>query len=321
MLFFFYGTDDFSAGKKISEIRNKFMREVDPSGANISRFDGAEMTVGDIASSVGAMPLFVRKRLIIVTNLFASRKGELYPWLIDHVAKIPDSTILVLHEAESGTELKKSLKGEKAELFAALLKEKFFQELTAPTGLALTRHYQALATEQGVSFEKDALNFLIAEVGGDLYRAENEIKKCASFPHEGTLTLAQVTDIVATSTEANFFSFLDAVASRDTKTALSELEKQFNDGADAVPIILRLAAQTRLMLGVLPYVNSRTPAFSLAKVLGAAPFPIEKAMRAVRNWKKEELAAFHRTLFLTDIGIKTGARDPRAELTKLLASL
>lgn len=321
MLFFFYGTDAFTASKKIANIREKFIREVDPSGANVTRFDGADMTVGDIAGSVAAMPLFVRKRLIIITNVFASRKGEVYPWLIAHAEKTPDSTILVLHEAESGKELTKSLKGDKAALFEVLKKQKFAEELPALSGAALAKHYHALAKENNVNFAHDALDFLIAEVGGDLYRAEQEIKKCAAYAHGKELDLTALREIIATAEVTDFFGFLDAVASRNSKAALIELEKQFNDGADAIPIILRLASQTRLMLNVVDHVAKRTPAAALARSLGAHPFVIEKAMRAVRHWKKGELISFHRSLFLADIAIKTSAGEPRAVLTRLLANL
>lgn len=318
MLFFFYGSDSFTAGKKISGIRDKFIREVDPSGANISRYDGTDVTVGDLAGSLAAMPLFVRKRLIIVTNIFASRKGDVYPWLLEHVANVPDSTILVLHADASGTELKKTLKGDKADLFTLLLKQKFTEELRAPTGASLAKQYHALATDNNVTFDTDALDFFIAEVGGDLYRAENEMKKCAAYGH---IDLKAARDIIATSSEADFFALLDAVANRDKKTALAELEKQFSEGADAIPILLRLASQTRLMLSVYHEMQKRTPAASLARSLGAHPFIIEKAMRACRHWNKETLTVFHRALFLADIAIKTGSGDPKTELTKLFFCL
>lgn len=324
MLFFFYGDDAFSAGKKIAGIRDKFIREVDPSGANVSRYDGADVTLGDLAGSLSAMPLFVRKRLIIVTNLFASRKGDVYPWIIEHVTKVPDSTILVLHEPESGKELtnpKKGLKGDKATLFAELLKQKFAEELQQPTGAALTKHYHALMAEHGVAFEKDALAFLMAEVGGDLYRAENEIKKCAAYAAEGTIDLAAIRDIIATDNETDFFGMIDAVANRDANKAVAELEKQFIDGADAIPIVIRVAAQIRLMLNVFEHAQKRTPAVTLTKVVGAHPFVIEKAMRSVKHWKKPELISFSRRLFLIDLAIKTSTGDPKTELTTLFAKI
>lgn len=324
MIFFFYGDDAFTAGKKIAGIREKFVREVDPSGANVSRYDGADMTVGDLAGSLSAMPLFVRKRLIVVTNVFSSRKGDIYPWLIDHVAKTPDSTILVLHEPESGKDLrdaKKGLKGDKATLFAALLKQKLAEELMAPTGAALTKHYQALAQENSVTFANDALSFMMAEIGGDLNRAENEIKKCAAYATDGQIDLKAAREIIATSSEADFFAMIDAVANRDQKTALLELEKQFSDGADAIPIVLRVASQIRMMINVFEHAQKRTPAASLTRIIGGHPFIIEKAMRAVRHWKGDELIAFSRRLFLIDLAIKTSTGNPKAELTKLFAGL
>jgi DNA polymerase III delta subunit len=277
MIFFFYGDDAFTASKKIAGIRDKFIREVDPSGANVSRYDGAEVTVGDLAGSLSAMPLFVRKRLIIVTNVFASRKGDVYPWLIEHVTKTPDSTILVLHADDSATELKKSLKGDKATLFATLAKQKLAEELVAPKGSALARHYQALALENSVTLVPDALNFLMAEIGGDLHRAENEIKKCAAYTTNGTIDLNAAREIITTSSEANFFGMIDAVANRDKLTAIRELEKQFEEGSDAVPIVLRTASQIRLMLSVYEHVTKRTPAVALIRIVGAPPFVIEKA--------------------------------------------
>ncbi len=324
MIFFFYGDDTFTAGKKIAGIREKFIREVDPSGANVSRYDGADMTVGDLASSLSAMPLFVRKRLIIVTNVFGSRKGDVYPWLIDHVAKTPDSTILVLHGPESGKDLKdpkKGLKGDKATLFAALLKQKLAEELMSPKGAALTKHYQALALENNVTFVPDALNFLMGEIGGDLNRTENEIKKCSAYATNGTIDVKAAREIISTSSEADFFAMIDAVASRDQKTALLELEKQFSDGADAIPIVLRVASQIRMMINVYEHVQKRTPAAALTRLIGGRPFIIEKAMRATRHWKLEELISFSRRLFLIDLTIKTSSGDPKTELTTLFASL
>ncbi len=321
MIFFFYGDDSFTATQKIKSIADKFRREVDPSGANITRFDGATVTAEDLAGSLQAMPLFVRKRLIIITDIFSSRKESLYEWLQQKITNIPDSTILVLHEAKSKKEFLKSLKGTMRTVFETLVKEKFAEELATPTGAKLTAYYKKLAETSGTRITDTALALLITEVDDDLHRANQELAKCAAFPKKDALDETDVRAILSATERENDFALIDAINARNRKAALKALEDELAIGAETAGITLRIARHISFLLNVQKAAGSRPNATAIASTIGANPYYVTHALTALRAWKKPDLISAHRQLLAADLEIKTGAGDARATLTRLLASL
>ena len=73
MPLFLYGDDDYRSGQKLKEIKEDFKLKVDPSGVNITTFDGADFDLEKFNNASAQQGFLAAKRLVIVKNLLAAK--------------------------------------------------------------------------------------------------------------------------------------------------------------------------------------------------------------------------------------------------------
>ena len=74
MIIFLYGEDTYSSRQKLNEIKDKFLREVDPSGHSLATIEGENASVEKINEMVSASSLFARKRMVVIERLLSRQK-------------------------------------------------------------------------------------------------------------------------------------------------------------------------------------------------------------------------------------------------------
>ena len=78
-------------------------------------------------------------------------------------------------------------------------------------------------------------------------------------------------------------------------------------GADPVPLVAALAAKLRVLAKV---AATRGRGAVAARDLGIAPWLVERALRDLRRWTPEALAAAITAVAQADAEVKGGSRDP-----------
>src|SRR3989338_8376218 len=73
MIFFLYGPDTYRSRQKLHTIKNKFIKEVDPSGLNINTFYHENFHLEDFKQCLTTTPFLSRRRMVIVENLISGR--------------------------------------------------------------------------------------------------------------------------------------------------------------------------------------------------------------------------------------------------------
>lgn len=322
MIIFLYGDDTFRIAQKLTSIKDRFKHEIDPSGMNVSTFEGATVDPGILSAILRAFPFMARKRLVIIKNLFASRKNELLEIIGKEIEKPLPETMLVITEERSAKELSRDVGATKKALFAKLQKEKFAEEIPMLKGMYLSKIIKTLAKEKQLTLDEPTVALLIEEFGGDLWYITNELEKLSALGSEFSLTDDNMEHLAGATPELSIFTLLDTIGARDRKQTITLLEKHFDEGVAPQQIINRIASQIRLLLMIALRPGGRTAATAtLAKEFKLHPFQIEKALRAIRAWKLQQLVRFHRALLALDAGTKTSAGDPRALMTKTIARL
>ena len=70
MIIFLYGEDTFRSRKKLKELKNRFLKEIDSSGYSLAVIDGEKTCLEEINSAVSALSLFTKKRMIVISDIF-----------------------------------------------------------------------------------------------------------------------------------------------------------------------------------------------------------------------------------------------------------
>src|SRR3989338_5758079 len=122
MIFFLYGQDTYRSRLKVRELKEKFVREVDPSGANLVVLDGATMKLEDFRNAVSAMSMFAKKRMVVVERLLESGKKPVQEAVAEYIGHkdFPEDHIVVFWEGEIG---KSKIKNQKSKLKKSKNKE------------------------------------------------------------------------------------------------------------------------------------------------------------------------------------------------------
>lgn len=314
MLIVIYGEDTYRSREWLRELEKKFREKFDAAGYNVSRFPG-NSDIGELAAAVTASPFLGTKRLVVAQRLFAEQgKQDALAALLE---RIPETSIVILWE--DGDE--KSFA--KIPLFAKSVRKKDTKSYPFPplAGEALQGWVRARAKELGITFERGALPSFVMRTGSDLWKVSAELEKFAAL--KKPITEDMVAEFVRGTTEENIFAFVDALASRNSREAITGLFRERAAGGAVPYLISMLVRHFRMLREALAYTNAhaRATAPDLAAAFGWHPFVARKVLGQIRAYDHARLASTYDALFMTDHGLKNGTYNADTALDLLVARL
>jgi len=315
-----YGPDTYRSKQKLESLRQAFMAKCDPTGVNVTTIGAELLNVNYFRRLVLSAGLFSPKRLIIIERFF-NKKGndDLGEAISDFLENSADdkrgNSLIFWDEDISETGLSKI----KKKIFALLVKQKYSEEFSY---LDRTHLKSWLVKALAASHKKittEAADFMVEQVGPDLWQLQNEADKLAAVP-EKEIPLELVKKFVLPSPEEEIWPLVDALSAKNKKAALKLLRDQLDLGNDLLSIFGMLVRQYRILLMVSDALANGGPvhSFSLAQELKLHPFVCQKAMRQVKNYTLAELKNIYQQLLNIDIKIKTTSVNPEVLLDLLI---
>ncbi len=325
MIFFLYGQDTYRSRQKLKELKEKFVREVDPSGANLVVLDGATMKPEDFRNAVSAMSMFVKKRMVVVERLLESGKKPVQEAVAEYLEHkdFPEDHIVVFWEGEiTKARNHKSTKSKKQKIIKArnheniktsslldvLKKQKYVQEFSPLTPLETERWIESEVQRRGGTITASATRLLASAVGNDLWRMANEIGKLVAG--DASITEEAVREEVLAKTESAIFAFTDALGGRHREEALRLLTNERASGMEPLQLLAMMIRQFRILLRL-----------SQNDTEGMNPYVVGKTQSQVRNFSFDELKNIYRRLLEIDVLLKTSRQDPDALLVLFVTDI
>lgn len=319
MILFLYGEDSYRSLKKLEEIRAKFLRDLDPSGMNVTELDGDTAEVGDIQAALASAPFLAKKRLVVVKGALAAagkKDGEALAELLD---RVPEETILVLHERVGATDL------EDAPSFRKLKDGKFYPEFKPLGPKELQAWIVAEAKARGAEFSSEGLAAYMPLAGADAWKISGELDVLSALARaaSGKISPEIVREIAHLEAEESVFDFLDAIGTRRPDLAIPKMENLLHQGETEVSLISRIQSHVRGLLVAADLASSgQATKDRLARELGVHPFAAAKLLSQSRYYKTHELEALYIWLIDADEKLKRGGwPKPRLALDLFLARI
>lgn len=343
MIIFLYGPDDFRAKQKINELRNKFIKDIDPTSSSVVAVDGQKTSIDELATLYRPASLFSTRRFITLENMVGNKHPEFLEELEEFLKKEKNNeNILVIYEPnfvekkiagknlimKPGVDNKTSpLNKVEKKLFDYLAKSQFVQFFDVLSGRELAKLLGIIAKKNGALISTSATQLLLGLVGSDLWSLSQEIAKLAAYvsskatKEEPIITDEVVKEMVHQSLIDGIFSLTDALGNRQTGLAIKLLNDQLNSGAHPNYLLTMMLWQFKTLASVRQGLDSGQPSKDLAKSLGLHPYVLEKSINQVRKFNLISLEAAINKLVELDYKSKTGQGKLEELLPVMLVSL
>jgi DNA polymerase-3 subunit delta len=295
MVHIFFGDDDFKIKKSLDGLTAKKPE------AELSVFEADQ---GDaFLLAVNTKSFFSPARIMVLKNGISNLKPETERQLLDSL-EVDGSTDIVFIEP----------KKPKAAWVNQVSKNGKVTEFTKPKNTNLVAYIKEKVKEEGGDIAPLAAERLSTFVGGDLWKLEEEIIKLVLYKKgtEEPIETADVDLLVKANFEANIFALMDAVAAKNNRRAIELLNSFLESGENEIYVMTMIWRQFR-NLAMAKFEENITEQ-SLAKKAGVHPFVAGKAIRAAKNFSKEEILAIYQKLVETDFALKSGGEAQNALL-------
>lgn len=323
MIIFLYGEDTYRSSQKLNQIKDKFIKEVDSSGMNLTTLDGAKLKFEEFNHQVKASPFLARKRMVIIKNLISENKSKEIQKEVVELLNIEwknpkENNILIFWESADHSKSKS-----KSALWDRLIKEKFAEQFQPLKPIQLNSWVEKEIALQGVKIEKAAIPLLAALVGNDLWQMAGEIEKLINYAGNRPINSADIDNLVKAKFDDNIFNLVDALSANNKKLALKLMSDQFNLETDASQIFGMLVRQFRILLLTkeLSKKNYSLGKESVAQELQIHPFVAQKALWQIKNFSLERLKQIYARLLDIDYKIKTSSLKPRTLFDLFIAQI
>ena len=313
MIIFLYGEDTFRSSKKLKQIKDKFIIEVDSSGMNLAVLEGAKLKFEEFNQQVKASPFLARKRMLIIKNLISENKSkeiqkEIVELLNTESKNPKEDNILIFWESVDHSKSKS-----KSALWERLVKEKFAEQFQPLKPAQLNSWIESEISKQEAKIEKAAIPLLAALVGNDLWQMTTEIEKLINYCQNNPITATDIDSLVKAKFDDNIFNLVDALGNNNKKLALKMMSDQFNLESDEMYLLAMLIRQFRILLQTKD-LSENNPHLSKEKVaqnLKIHPFVAQKALWQIKNFSLDKLKQIYGKLLEIDYKLKTSTIKPQ----------
>ena len=239
--------------------------------------------------------------------------GSLADGFAKTFADIPESTVLILVEGEARP---RTTRCSRRPCGTANPKS-----ICPPKGVALERWIGNRGTEAGVKVTQGAQATLAAALA-DQQALANELDKLALYVGPGgTVDERVLRDMSYASRQEDVFELTNAVARRDTKGALLQLQRLLDGGTAAEGILPALAWQVRTLIQIRDMIDRRVPDQHMADKAGLNDFVVRKSVGQARQFTMKKLLQIHERLLQLDHAVKTGRADADLSIDALVVEI
>src|SRR6266849_3748033 len=180
---------------------------------------------------------------------------------------------------------------------------------------------RAIGKEQGMEFEKGAVEDLAEFVAADLMRLKTEIDKLATYAAEKkVIARADVNALVISEKTTTVWELADLLASRQPKKALEFLNRLLRDGEEPLQMLGAIAWMYRKLIEA-SEVKGVTNGWQAARALAMRPEQAELALQSARKISKPRLLGALGALRRADDRLKGGTEDARTVMEFLVTEL
>ncbi|HNV97019.1 MAG TPA: DNA polymerase III subunit delta [bacterium] len=316
MLFFLYGDDSYRSSIKLKQIKDKFIKEVDPSGYNVVNIENPD--IESLSKEFTQTGFLAHKKLVIIKNILSQKVSkEFADFLLENISKLQDDkedNILVFYENISPNSKLNPLSGEKLRIWKSLSQVKYKWEFEKLPDFQLLNWIIEEFKNQGKIIDKKDAEYFLGLIGNDSFSLSNEIQKVSNHSGGEKISREEMRQIISPVINENMFLFSEKLAEKKKAEAIKLLNEQMSLGITVQQLLSMIIRQYRILLQIKSAIESGVSQNNLAKHLSLHPFVVKKSIDQVNLYSLCELEEIYRKLLELDIKMKSSKLKPKTIL-------
>ena len=236
-----------------------------------------------LVAAIPAMSLIGTRRYLLADGVERWRDRQLDA-VADALAELPpDLTLVLISRAKAPAKLARAVKAAEGEI----------HEFETPKARDMPRTLVEDAGRLGFRLEPTAARVLVERMGANPVRLRNELERLALWAGEGgTVTSADLDEMVADTSEAAVWTLSDALLERDSATALRIGQRLIDQGENVTGLIYGIASRLRSACAAAAQLEEGVPPKQVESSLKMHPYAAKQLVARVRD---ADLAALRRS--------------------------
>lgn len=263
---------------------------------NVSVFSGKGIDPREIIDLAETMPFFAEHRVILIDDSGFVKNA--CPELADYVAQIPESTCIILNEAEVD---------KRGKLYKAIKSKGRVVEFERQDERTLMRWILTTLKKEGKNITEDTMKAFLGRTGADMENISRELEKllCYTLGRE-TITTEDVEMICTEQTENRIFEMIQAITEKNRRKAMDLYADLLAMKEPPMRILFLITRQFQQLMLIKQMSAQGLDRSEIAKKAAVPPFALGKYQAQCRRFSLKELKAAVEDCVDTEEQVKTG---------------
>ncbi len=263
---------------------------------NVHFYEGKDVPVPEIIDLAETMPFLAPRRVIFLsdTGLFKSGGEQ----LADYLAQPNETTYFVFTESDVD---------KRSKLYKTVSTKGCAVEFGTQDENTLKRWVASILAKEGKKIKESTVILFLSKTGTDMNNIQTELEKLISYClDKEVITDEDVEAICTTRLQDRIFDMIEAVARRQSTTALQLYYDLLALKVTPLQILAMLARQFNLLLQAKELKKRGVADKEIASKIGVPPFVVGKYLSQAKSYKSSELRAALEQCVQADQDFKTG---------------
>lgn len=256
---------------------------------------------GLLATEMSSMGFFAEQKIVRIDAVIDDLLPQIQAVL--HNTSLDNFLIVTGGELKPTSKIRKFFEGSKELVTLLCYKE---------DEVSLRAHIVQTLREEGIVADRDALDYLVTNLGEDKMITNNELQKIITYlGHEKELSFEDVAALLADSSELTLSDLASAVSARDNRKLEKNLARVAGQQIGGVAVLRMVAWHFERLLAARATVDSGQGIDFALKTLRPPVFfrDVPAFKQDLAKWKLQQLKAAMQSIYVAELAVKKGGLD------------
>ena len=263
---------------------------------NVAIFSGKGTDPREIIDLAETMPFLAEHRVILIDDSGFTKNA--CPELADYVAQIPESTCIILNEAEVD---------KRGKLYKAIKSKGRVVEFERQDERTLMRWVLTVLKKEGKNITEDTMKAFLGRTGSDMENISKELEKLICYTMgQDTITTEDVYAVCTEQTENRIFEMIQSITEKNRRKAMDLYADLLAMKEPPMRILFLITRQFQQLMLLKQMSAEGLDRSELAKKASIPPFALGKYQAQCRKFTLADLRQAVEDCVDTEEQVKTG---------------